>query len=173
MFEWSSSNLSLCNFSHPVHSHEIRFSRNNLVMPKCHILCTGQCAVNYKGVMAWNGLNIGTKQSHSLTSFKSNLVKDILARQMYVKPALEMQDKWSDFIILTWTYFLKTFKSISCLVVLSRVFCKDSVCSMSGPLWKSILTVRASWWNKRFLTLTLTLGGYGELNNINWHVVDA
>ncbi len=71
----------LCNFSHSVHSHETRFSRNNLVNTKCH-LCTGQHAFNYKGIMAWSGLSIGTKQSHNLTSFKSNLVKDILAKRM-------------------------------------------------------------------------------------------
>ncbi len=40
--------LSLCDVRHPVHSHETRFSRNNLVIPKCH-LCTGQRAFNYIG----------------------------------------------------------------------------------------------------------------------------
>ncbi len=69
--------IYICNFSHPVHLHETGFSRNNLVIPKCH-LCTGQRAFNYKGVMTWNGLSIETKQSPILTSFKLNLVKDIL-----------------------------------------------------------------------------------------------
>ncbi len=46
----------------------------------CHGASIGQRAYNYKGGMSWNGLSTETKQSHSLTSFKSNLVKDILAR---------------------------------------------------------------------------------------------
>ncbi len=72
----------LCQqFQYPTHCHETRYStQKNLVIPKCN-LCTGQRAFSYKGAQAWNSLTDTTRKSLSLASFKTNLVKEILAKR--------------------------------------------------------------------------------------------
>ena len=136
----------LCSkFSYPSHFHNTRYSTTkSLVISKCN-LKTGQRAFSYKGATAWNSLNVTTRQAHNLPSLKRCLVKEILTkREVWWLPVyMVLLIRLLVYMVLLILY---TYHFILCFVLWCPVSPVNSVfVFMSGPLWKSVFTVRATW----------------------------
>ena len=68
-------------FSFSGHGRNTRSAtRRDLLIPKCRTVA-GQRAFSFQGVKAWNGLNLATRNSTSMLSFKNRLKNEILTRR--------------------------------------------------------------------------------------------